>query len=280
MKNKLIKIAIIGKTNAGKSTFINKVVGEIVSITNKKINTTEENIIGIKNTDNTQIIFYDTPGANFLKLKKTYKKDYQSKIWNSIDTSDLILYILDTLKYDFKEISLDLLKFNEAKKKIIVVFNKIDLINIDQILPKIKELDNLKIVNSFFNISAKFNKGIKVLINYLEENSYKSEWLYQNNELTNKDDIFISNECTRNSVLKFMHKEIPYNISVINTDFKLLKNKEIKIKQIIEIENLRYKPILLGKKGSLIKKIREDSQKEISKILKSRIHLYINIVKK
>ena len=87
----------------------------------------------------------------------------------------------------------------------------------------------------------------------------------------------MSNEITRNEVLNFLHQEIPYNIKIINNVFKYLKNGDLKIKQEIQIENKRYKKIILGKNGSKIKEIRIKSQKNLSKIFNSKVHLYINL---
>ena len=279
MTNRVLKIALIGKTNAGKSTFINSTVGEKISIINKKINTTKDLILGIKNIKKTQMIFYDTPGSNFIKKTDTSKKIFKSIIWQAIDNVDIIIYIIDVEKYNFQRIRSDLLKINEVQKPIIVIFNKIDLINKDIILPYINELDKLRIIKSFFNISAKYKKGFSVLTQYLISQSKLNPWIFNQEIITNKDDIFISNECTRNAILNFLHKEIPYKLIVKNIVFKVLKNKHIKIKQQIKLNNVRYKPILLGKNGRNIKKIRELSQKEISKIFKTRVHLYLEAIK-
>ena len=117
------------------------------------------------------------------------------------------------------------------------------------------------------------------LSNYLISESKSNSWIFNYETITNKDDIFISNECTRNAILNFLHKEIPYKLDVKNIVFKVLKNKHIKIKQQIKLDNARYKPIVLGKNGRNIKKIREHSQKEISKILKTKVHLYLEAIK-
>ncbi len=280
MQNKLIKISVIGKTNAGKSTFINAIIGETISITNKKVNTTQDLITGIITKNNTQIIFFDTPGSNNLIKKNNYfKKEFKTNIWESILICDIILYIIDVNKYNFNEVSLDLKKIDESKKLIVLVFNKIDLINTKNILKYIEEINKLRIVDSFFNISAKYKKGLNKLLDFLKNKAKKNNFLYNENIVTNKSDIFISNECTRNSILKYVHKEIPYNVIIKNVEYKILKNNNIKIKQILEIKNDRYKPIILGKKGQNIKKIREHSQKIISSILKEKVHLYLQIKK-
>ena len=275
MQKKLIKIALVGKTNAGKSTLVNSMIGQNISIINKKINTTQDLIMGIINIDETQIIFYDTPGSNFLKTKIISQKKLKSTIWEAIDNVDYILYIIDVLKYNFKTISLDLKKIYEAKKPIIIVFNKIDLINNIIILPYIKALNDLNIIESFFNVSAKYKKGLEKLSIFLQSRGHKNKWLFNNNVVSNKDDIFMANECTRNALLKYLHQEIPYNLNVRNILFKVLKNNDIKIKQSIEVKNLRYKPIVIGKNGKTIK----SSQNEISNILQSKIHLYLQVNK-
>ena len=280
MKNKILNVGLIGRTNAGKSTLINSLVGEKISIENKKINTTLESIAGIFNFQNIQIVFYDTPGSNFLKTTKIIQKKIKTQIWETIDSVDLVLLVIDVSKYNYQKIINDIKKINEIKKPIIVVFNKIDLVNKDLILKFIKELDRNNIVCDFFNISAKYKLGLSRLIKYFVKKSKIGEWQYKSNEISNKSDVFISNECTRNALLKYLHKEIPYNISVKNIIFKTLNKSNIKIKQSIEIYNARYKSIILGKRGQKIKKIRESSQKEIEKIFNSKIHLYLEVVYK
>ena len=122
MNNKLIKTAILGKTNAGKSTLINSLVGEKISIINKKINTTQESILGIKNIDTTQIVFYDTTGSNFLKTSNILEKKLKINIWQAIDSVDLLIYIIDVTKYNFEVIKKDITKIFEVKKPIIFIF--------------------------------------------------------------------------------------------------------------------------------------------------------------
>lgn len=278
MIKKLIMIALVGKTNAGKSTLINSLVGEEISIINKKINTTQEEILGVKNIENTQIIFSDTPGTNFLKTSILSQKKLKTNLWNAIDQVNAIIYLIDVSRYNFKEVENDIIKISEVKKPIYIVFNKIDLIQNNLILKYIDELKNFKIIQDFFLISAKYSKGLNDLLKKLSNIAIINNWIYENNEITNKNDIFISNECTRNSILKYLHKEIPYNVVIKNDLFKYLKNGDLKIKQTIVLNNIRYKPIILGKKGANIKRIREQSQIDIKKILYCKTHLYLQIL--
>ena len=278
MNKKILKIALVGKTNAGKSTLINSFVGEQISIINKKINTTQESILGIKTFNETQIIFYDTPGSNFLKTNNVLQKTLKTNLWQAIDSVNIIVYMIDALKYKYEDILQDIEKIAEVKKPIFFIFNKIDLLENKKILPFIDQLKNITLIKEFFLISAKNNIGIDPFVKFICKEAIESDWIYNNNEITNKDDIYITNECTRNAILEYLHQEIPYNISVINNNFKFLNNNQLKIKQIIQINNQRYKSIILGKKGSSIKKIRERSQSEIEKILNCKVHLYLQVM--
>ena len=278
MRKKILKIALVGNTNAGKSTLLNSFTGETVSIVNKKINTTQDLIKGIINSNNIQIIFYDTPGINYLKNSQKEKRKFKINLWEGLERSDIILYIIDSSKFNIDYYNFDIQNLFKLKKKIIVVFNKTDLVKNDILLPIIDKIKS-KQIHSFFNISAKFNRGVNHLFKNLIKFSKFGKWLYLNDEITDKDDTFIATECTRNAILKFLHKELPYNVIVKNILFKRLKNKNIKIKQMLMIKNSRYKKIILGKKGEKIKNIREHSQSQISKILNCKIHLYLEILK-
>ena len=278
MISKVLKIALVGKTNAGKSTLINRIVGEKISIQNKKINTTQVTVMGIKNIRKTQLIFYDTPGSNFLKSLNAQSKNLKTNLWSGIDESDIILYLVDSKTANSKFLFEQINKLQEVKKKILIIFNKIDLISNKEILPLTSNLNKNFNIDSFFTISAKQNIGIENLLNYIDKFSYASNWVFKDDEITNKDDVFIVGELLRETMLTYLHKEIPYNVNIQTSNFKTLRNKDIKIKQKIIIKQPRYKKIILGKKGEMIKKIREDSQKKMSKIFNTKIHLYIEIL--
>ena len=278
MTSKILKIALVGRTNAGKSTLINRIVGEKISIQNKKINTTQVTVIGIKNIRETQLIFYDTPGSNFLKSLNAQSKNLKTNLWSGIDDSDIILYLVDSKTANSKFLFEQIIKLQEVKKKILIIFNKIDLISNKEILPLTSNLNKNFNIDSFFTISAKQNIGIEDLLNYIDKFSYVSNWVFKDDEITNKDDVFIVGELLRETMLTYLHKEIPYNVNIQTSNFKTLRNNDIKIKQKIIIKQPRYKKIILGKKGEMIKKIREDSQKKMSKIFNAKIHLYIEII--
>ena len=135
------------------------------------------------------------------------------------------MFIIDVKKYNYNSIVSDLKKIKETHKPIIIVFNKMDLVINNVILSYINDLNKTNLVQDFFNISAKYIKGIDQLIFYLISKSKSDKWRFINNEVSDKDDIFISNECTRNAILKYLHKEVPYNLNIRNVIFKVLKNR-------------------------------------------------------
>jgi GTP-binding protein Era len=234
--------------------------------------------MGVKNIKKTQLVFYDTPGSNFLKSLNNQSRNLKTNLWSGIDESDIIFYLIDSKTANKKFLVEQIDKLQEVKKKIIVIFNKIDLISNKQLLPLISDLDKKFNIDSFFTISAIQNIGIDDLLDYIQKYSYESKWIFKDDEITNKDDIFIISELLRETMLTYLHKEIPYNVNIETSNFKTLKNNDIKIKQKIIINQKRYKKIILGKKGEMIKKIREDSQKKMSQILKAKIHLYLEIL--
>ena len=184
MIKKILKVCLVGKTNAGKSTFINQVVKEIISISNKKINTTQKLISGIRNFKNHQFIFFDTPGINFLKTKNNYHSSYKTDLLEGINKSDIIFFFIDSKKLNLNQIKKDLNNIIHLNKKIIILFNKIDLIKQDDILPYIDKINNLFKIESFYPISSKLNIGIDNLLLNLKKFSKKSEWIYKENEIS------------------------------------------------------------------------------------------------
>ena len=181
MTSKILKIAIVGRTNAGKSTLINRIVGEKISIQNKKINTTQVTIMGVKNINKTQLIFYDTPGSNFLKSLNKVSTNLKTNLWNGIDESDIIFYLIDSKTANVKFLFEQIHKLQEVKKKIIIIFNKVDLISNKQVLPLISNLSKNFEIDSFFTISAIQNIGIEDLLHYVDKYSYLSKWIICSN---------------------------------------------------------------------------------------------------
>jgi len=278
MKNKVLYATLIGYTNSGKSTFLNSIVGKTISITNKKKNTTINSIVGVLNLDNVQLIINDTPGLGLNANKSINNKILNTELWNSITIANYLLYVIDVSK---KNIIIDdniINKLKKDNKKIIIILNKIDLIKKVKLIPIIHDIAKKYKLSDIFPVSSKFNIGIENFLSNIKRYAILRKWLYNENENTDKNHLFITNEITRNSLLINLNHEIPYSLKVITKKWKIIEKKRIIIHQDILIPKKQYKKIILGKNGFMIKKIRIDSQKELLKFFNKKIHLYLKVI--
>ena len=129
-----------------------------------------------------------------------------------------------------------------------------------------------------YPISAKQKIGLNEIINNLKKLSIKGKWQYEKNQVTDKDNSFISEEITRNSLLRNLNNEIPYSVKIINHKWKLLRNNIIIINQNILINKLNYKKIIIGKNGTMIEKIRKFSEKKLTKVFQKKVFLHLKII--
>ncbi len=281
-EKKCTYIAIIGKTNIGKSTLFNKLIKKKISITSKKKYTTQKNIIGIYTKKNNQYIYVDTPGYNenknlepyiyINKLKNFFFKKFYNKKINL-----LILMIEKKLHlYELKLIKL----INILKIPILLIINKIDkLKNKNILLHLIKKIKNTGKYTSIVPISSKKIKDInlikkKIINNYL----VKSKHLFKKNKKTDCKDNFIIKEIIREKTIRLIGEEIPYSIKFLIK--KIIEKKKIKmIYFVIYVKKKNYVNILIGKNGNKIKKIIFLSKKEIKKYfnIKKKLILFIHI---
>ena len=258
-------VALSGPTNSGKSTLLNAFINKKVSIVSKKIQTTNFNIEYSLNYEDTKIIFIDTPGF----YKDSINDNYLREALLGLERADIVIFIFD-INNKFRH--LDKIKKNIDKiKKKILVFNKIDLVNNDVILNKIKEIDFLNRFDEIFYISAKNKTNIKKILQFIKKNSFNFDQKFT--KKTSKE-IFFS-EITREAILNYIHKEIPYKC-VVKTDH-IKNSKSVTIQQSIIVKTEAHKKILLGKNGAMIKKIGTYSRLEIEKILKKKINLFLKI---
>tara|TARA_B100000963_G_scaffold53391_1_gene41523 strand:+ start:6139 stop:6948 length:810 start_codon:yes stop_codon:yes gene_type:complete len=258
-------IALSGPTNSGKSTLLNCFANKKVSIVSKKIQTTNFNIEFSINYKNIQMIFIDTPGF----YKDNINDNYLREALLGLERADIVIFILD-INNRFRH--LDKIKNSLKKfKKKILVFNKIDKLNNDQILSKIKTIDFLNSFDEIFYISALKKKNTEKILNYIEQNTTQSS-----NKLLRKvsKEKFFS-EITREALFSYVHKEIPYKSLIITNNYK--NGKFITINQTIIVKTEAHKKIILGKNGKTIKNIGTCSRLQLEKIMKKKVNLFIKI---
>ena len=266
-------VNIIGYPNAGKSTLINALLNDKLSIITEKAQTTRHKILGIENTNNCQLIFTDNPG--FTKPANIVHEYMNKKVKESITDGDIILYVVDLSS---KSINYDDLnnKLKKIKVPLIVVLNKIDKVD-QQILENvskwwIKEFNNAEI----WTISALKNFNIQNLKERILKLLPEGPKYFPDDQWTDKSERFFVNEIIREKIFKNYKDEIPYSSEVITEKFKY-RNKIFRIYCSIVVERNSQKAIIIGNKGLKLKNLASQSRIELEKFFNQKVFLEINV---
>lgn len=268
-------VTVIGKTNVGKSSLINKLTGEKISAVTNKAQTTRKNVKAIVNRPNSQIIFIDTPG--FHKPLSKLSDIMNEEAASTIPDVDLVIYMIDATEkqIDTKTIN----KIKESKKKTILIINKIDLVNASRVAELIEKYNKEYDFSAIIPISIKNNKNIDDVFTEIEKNLNAGVKYYDTDEYTDQSLKDIIAEIIREKALKLLRDEVPHGIYVEVT--KLKTRKTIKNEKIFDINATIYclrnshKGIILGKGGSMLKKIGTYSREDIEKMLDSKVNLQL-----
>lgn len=265
-------VTIIGKTNVGKSTFLNKFLEKKVSITANKSQTTRSNIYAIKSLKTTQIIFIDTPGIH-KKSEKTINKVLRKKPAEVVHDVDVIIFMVSGTKFDdIDKESLNLANESQAKK--ILVINKIDLVkNKKDLFSFVKNTFNTDDFYSIVPISAKNNDGIDLVQQELEKALPDNEFFYPK-EIDFQSNMFEISEIIREKVIRLLGDELPYETAVV---IELLKEKKDKfeIDANIYVSKQSQKSIVIGKNGDKIKSIGTAARVDLEKKLNKKVFLQL-----
>lgn len=268
-------VTVVGRTNAGKSSIINKIVGEKVSAVANKPQTTRKNVRAIINRPNSQIVFIDTPGIH--KPKSTLGMAMLEFAYGTIPDVDLIVYVIDgTLKRrDDKTID----RIKDSEKKCILVINKVDLIDKARVAEIITEYKDLANWVSIVPLSVKKNINIDVLIEEIERNLKAGPAYYDNEEYTDQTLRELIEEIIREKALKLLMHEVPHGIYV---DVERLKTRKTKDgEKIFDIDAIIYclkeshKGIIIGKRAEMLKKIGTYAREDIEKMLDAKVNLQL-----
>ncbi|HMQ79725.1 MAG TPA: GTPase Era [Ignavibacteria bacterium] len=266
-------VPIIGAPNAGKSTLLNAVLGQKLSIVTAKPQTTRNKITGIYTKDNVQIVFVDTPGI--LDPKYKLQQFMSREIESSIIESDIIILVVDIKKYDRESFGKLYGKYSKEYKghKLFCVLNKIDLIRKEDILSVIKDLsDNFKI-DEIIPVSAvkgfNVDELLKTIIKYLPEN----EFYFESEVLTAQPEKFFVSEIIRQNVLRQYKDEIPFSVYIDIEEFKERENGKDFIRAAVMVERETQRAIIIGEGGLKIKKLGEYSRRSIEDFLGRPVYL-------
>ena len=262
-------VNIVGNPNVGKSTLMNQLVGERISIATFKAQTTRHRIMGIVNTDDMQIVFSDTPGV----LKPNYKMQEMMLAFSesALADADVLLYVTDVIENPEKNIDF-LEKVKKMKIPVLLLINKIDQSDPKKLGDIVEKWHSLLPNAEILPISAKNKFGVDMLLKRIKELLPESPAFFDKDQLTDKPARFFVSEIIREKILLYYDKEIPYAVEVRVERFKEDDNR-IHINAVIYVERDSQKGIIIGHQGVALKKVNTESRKALEKFFGKKIFL-------
>ena len=262
-------VNIVGNPNVGKSTLMNLLVGERISIATFKAQTTRHRIMGILNTDEAQIVFSDTPGV----LKPNYKLQEAMLRFSrsALRDADVLLYVTDMVETPEKNLEF-IEEVNKLEVPVLVLINKIDLSNQAELTKRVEQLHALLPKAEILPISALAKFNVDVVLKRIMQLLPDSPPYFDKDQLTDKPARFFVTEIIREKILLHYDKEIPYVVEAAVEHFKEAE-KSIYISANIDVERDSQKGIIIGHEGSALKKVATDARKELEKFFDKKIYL-------
>lgn len=274
MNHKAGYVSILGNPNVGKSTLMNTLVGERLSIVTSKAQTTRHRIMGIVNGENFQIIYSDTPGI----IDKPAYKLHESMlkyVYSALEDTDIILYVTDVNEKPYIKEEI-LSKLKELTIPILLAINKIDLSTQEKVAALMKEWSKILNFKEIIPISALYASNIGYLFDKIVELLPESQPYYPKDELTDRPQRFFVAEIIREKIFLNYHKEIPYSTEV---EIELFKENENLVHIVANIYVMResQKAIIIGAKGQALKKVGTQARIDIEKFLGKKVYLELNV---
>jgi len=271
-------VAIIGKPNVGKSTMLNAFLGEKLSITTNKPQTTRKRIMGIVSAEEHQIIFLDTPGI--LKPDYLLQEKMLDYVFRSVADADVMLFIIDISAdpegtYTFEDANVK--KILEFNKKKILLINKIDLSNEAKVKSIISSFEERKIFDDIYPVSALLNFNTNTVLEKILEYLPEHPKFYPDDPITDETERFFVSEIIREQIFERFKEEIPYSVEVVIEDFQEREGRKDLIQASIIVEKETQKPIIIGKQGSAIKELGTRSRENIESFLGRPVYLELRV---
>lgn len=271
-----LTVGVIGKTNAGKSTLVNALVGEKVSIVTPKKQTTRENILGILNLEDCQIVFVDTPGIH--KTVDNMGRLMMKQVRSAKESVDLILYVVDCTK-PFDQNEFENVESTAQNCDVVLVLSKVDIGGFEKVYPLIDKYKNISSLIDIVPVSSKQQKNLDVLIKILKEKliDIPEDQLYFDREsFTDKSVRFMCGEIVREKILMNLDDEIPFGVLIDVIRFSEGK-KLIEIDVDIIAKRQSHKAIIIGKNGQMLKKISSQARVDMEKLLDKKVMLKLYV---
>lgn len=266
-------VALVGRPNVGKSTLLNSVLGQKISITSKKPQTTRHRILGIKTTHHEQVIYVDTPGLH-LRGDRAINRYMNREASSAIDDVDVIVFLVDRTKWTEEDENV-LLKLRHTNTPVILAINKVDeLEDKAQLLPHIELLKQKTGFERIVPISALRNEGVDVLQNVVMELLPESPAFFPEEQITDRSERFMAAELIREKLIRNLGQEIPHRLTVEIESFSEEGNL-YRINAVIWVEKPGHKGIIIGKDGSRLKIVGETARKDMERIFDCKVFLQL-----
>lgn len=265
-------VAILGRPNVGKSTLLNHLLGQKLSITSRKPQTTRHQMLGVLSDPSHQLIFVDTPGIHD-DQKSLLNQLMNKAAWHSIHDVDVLCFVLDARGITTEDKKI-LQRLNDSGKPIVCLLNKTDLINQNTLLPMVAELNQQYPEMEVIPISALKSKNLDVLKKSLYQHLPSSPFFFPEEMVTDRDRGFIITEFIREKVFRTLGQELPY-ASAVTIEKYLDEPKITKIHALIMVEREGQKKIIIGKQGEKLKQIGTSARLEIEKYLGKKVFLQL-----
>ncbi len=272
-------VALIGRPNVGKSTFMNHAIGKKVAIMSDKVQTTRNRIHGVYHSDDSQIIFVDTPGIH--KPKHSLGKVLTQTALSTFDSVDLILFLVVADEEPLKGEQFIIEHLKNTKTPVCLVINKIDLIKQkEKLLERISEYTSLMKFKEVIPISALKGENTDSVIKVVKEYLPEGPKYYPEGQISDYPETFIMSEIVREKILQLTKEEVPHSVAVYIESLEK-DGDRIHVTAVIVVERNSQKGIIIGKNGQMIKQIGEKSRTEINKLLGTKIYLetFVKVMK-
>ncbi|PCH98273.1 MAG: GTPase Era [Bacteroidetes bacterium] len=269
MSHKAGFVNIIGSPNVGKSTLMNALVGEKISIITSKAQTTRDRILGIVNGDDFQIIYSDTPGI----IKPAYElhERMMKSVSSAFSDADIILFMTDVFEKE-ENVESVVEKLQNATAPVLILLNKIDLIDEDKLVV-LADRWSKKVKNAMvLPLSALKNFNVDTVFNYILKTLPESPAYYPKDQLTDRPERFFVSEIIRSKIFQFYKREIPYSTAVMITEFQE-EEEIIRIRAEIYVERESQKGIMIGHRGSALKKMGTHARRDLENFFGKKIYL-------
>lgn len=265
-------IAIVGRPNVGKSTLLNHLIGQKISITSRKAQTTRHRITGILTEDSTQFVFVDTPGFQTQYLN-TLNKGLNKVVTSSLRDVNVVLFVIEARHFDER----DRLVMNLLPKDapVLLVINKVDnMEDKGELLPFIQSIALEREFTAIVPVSAKHDKQLDTLLDAIRPFLPEGEKIYPDDEVTDRNERFLAAEIVREKVFRFTGEELPYSVSVVIEQFKM-DGKMRRIHAAILVDKDAHKAMLIGKNGEKLKEIATQARLDMEKLFDGKVYLEV-----